>query len=77
MGLRFYEYHLLRMNYYPLERCFWLAVSDLRMEGKTALAGMDHRPQQDYTFEANSEAGLEGVGVGTEALFPCIIETYR
>jgi hypothetical protein len=51
------------MNYYPLERCFWLAVSDLRMEGKTALGGMDHRPQQDYTLEANLEVGLEGVGV--------------
>jgi hypothetical protein len=58
MGLRFYEYHLVRMNYYPLERCIWLAVSDPRMEGKTALAGMDHRPQQDYTFEANIEAGV-------------------
>jgi hypothetical protein len=34
IGLWFYEYHLLRMNYYPLETCIWLAVSDLRMEGK-------------------------------------------
>lgn len=50
MGLSFYEYHRLRMNYYPLETCIWLAVSDLRMEGKTALAGMGHRPQQNYTF---------------------------
>jgi hypothetical protein len=63
MGLRFYEYHLLRMNYYPLERCIWLAVSDLRMEGKTALAGMEHRPQQDYTLGANLEVRVEGVGV--------------
>jgi hypothetical protein len=63
MGLRFYEYHLLRMNYYPLERCIWLAVSDLRMEGKTALAGMEHRPQQDYTLGANLVAGLDGTGV--------------
>jgi len=51
------------MNYYPLERCIWLAVSDLRMEGKTALAGMEHRPQQDYTFEANLEVEVEEAGV--------------
>jgi hypothetical protein len=51
------------MNYYPLERCIWLAVSDLRMEGKTALAGMEHRPQQDYTSGANLVAGLDGTGV--------------
>jgi hypothetical protein len=62
MELRFYEYHLLRMNYYPLERCIWLAVSDLLMEAKTALAGMDQKPEENYTFGANLEVQLEGVG---------------
>jgi hypothetical protein len=30
---------------------------------KTALAGMEHKPQQDYTFEANLEVEVEEAGV--------------